>query len=229
MKRRLLLAAVGLLVTATACSSGPTTGDRTSDATHAFQLHGAQVIDRDTGESGATLVIDYEVWNLTGQADSARSWPDRMTLASGDDRYQSADSAALAGQLRETTLAAGESRRGHLAFAVPGEFDDFTLTVTLPESGTEVVYRFRPVDRRVGVNADQVLTRLQQIARTKRMPVIGGLLASLSGAPVRYLGTVLVPEDEIDGFLERTADLPEAEMRSVIEGYLESRGFGGLE
>ena len=77
MKRRLLLAAIGLLLTATACSAGPTTGDRTSDVTHAFQLHGAQVIESD---AGATLVIDYEVFNLAGQADSARSWPEWMTL-----------------------------------------------------------------------------------------------------------------------------------------------------
>ena len=227
MKRRLLLAAIGLLVTVTACSSGPTTGDRTSDATHAFQLHSAQVID--SGASGAALVLDYEVENLAGRADSARSWPERMALASGDDQYQPTEIESLPSQLRETTLAVGESRRGHLVFAVPDEFGDFTLTVTLPVSGTEAVYDFRPVDRRIAANADRVLTRLEQIGRTKRIPVIGGLLASLSSAPVRYLGAVLVPEEEIDGLLERTADLSEIETRSVIEDYLEGRGLGRLE
>ncbi|MEE8353829.1 MAG: hypothetical protein V3S10_05165 [Dehalococcoidales bacterium] len=227
MKRRLLLGAVALLVTATACSSGPTTGDRTSDAAHAFQLHSAQVID--SGAGGAALVLDYEVENLVGQVDSERSWPEQLVLASGDDQYRPTEIESLPGQLRETTLAAGESRRGHLVFAVPDEFGDFTLTVTLPVSGTEAVYDFRPVDRRIAANADRVLTRLEQISRTKRIPVIGGLLASLSSAPVRYLGMVLVPEDDIDGLLERIADLSEIEMTSVIEGYLESRGLGRLE
>ncbi len=227
MKRRLLLAAIGLLVTATACSSGPTTGDRTSDAAHAFQLHSAQVID--SGAGGAALVLDYEVENLAGQADSARSWPEQMALASGNDRYRPTEIESLPSQLRETTLAAGESRRGHLVFAVPDEFGDFTLTVALPVSGTEAVYDFRPADRRIAANADHVLTRLEQIGRTKRIPVIGGQLASLSRAPVRHLGPVLVPEEEIDDLLELTADLPGIEARSVIEGYLEGRGLGRLE
>jgi len=232
MTRRLRLAAgllvAGLLLLTTACASGPTTGDEVSDTSHTFRLHSAQIVaGRDEGS--ASLVIDYEVGNLTSQTDTVRSWPEMMTLASGDEEYPPAELDSLPGELRQTTLASGQWQRGRTAFAVPDDFADFTLTVSLPVSATTMAFDFRPLDRRLAVNAGQVLTKLQQIARTKRIPVIGGLLASLSTAPLRYLGTVLVPEDEVDDLLARTDGLPDPAATAVIEGYLSGRGLGGLE
>ena len=64
--------------------------------------------------------------------------------------------------------------------------------------------------------------------RTERIPVIGGLLASLSRAPIRYLGTVLVPEAESTGLLGQTRDRPDEARRSAVEDYLLERGQGEI-
>ena len=234
MRRPLsIIAAIAVLGAATACTTGLTGGDRTSDGAHAFVLDVGQVIDKIGGEAApneqAFLVVKYGVENPGAQADAERDWTDLLTLESDEVAYEPVSLAGLEGEMPTTRLAAGETATGYLAYVVPDEIADFTLTVTLPVSGTEEAYGFRPLDRRISVNTDFVLTRLDQIERTERIPVIGGILASFSRAPIRYLGTVLVPVDEIDDRLEETRSKTDAEREALIEAYLVANGHGKLE
>lgn len=232
-KRILLITLIAVLATATACSSGLTRGDRTGDEAHAFLLHNAQIIDKldgDTpGEGKAFLIIKYEVDNLRSQGDVQRQWNEQMVLASGEDFFDPVSLKSLDDELWQTTLAGGESRTGYIAYAVPDEVGDFKLTLTFPVSGTESVYEFRPVDIRISANADFVLSRLEQIERTRGIPLIGGLLSSFTSSPIRYLGTILAPEEEVDQLLEDTKDLSEDARLAAIEDYLIARGHGKLE
>lgn len=233
MKRMLLVALLIMLAALTGCTSGLAHGDSTSDDAHTFVLHITQLTDQiesDTPpEEEVFLVIKYEVENLRNQQDSQRQWTDQLKLEAEEEIYEPTLLDSLADQMWETALAANESMTGYIVYTVPDDIEDFKLTLTFPVSGNEEVYEFRPVDRRIGVNADYVLTRLEQIARTKRIPVIGSLLASLSSAPIRHLGIVLVPEEEIDGLLEETEDLSEDAKRALVEEYLVTQGHGLLE
>ena len=74
-----------------------------------------------------------------------------------------------------------------------------------------------------------MITRLDQIEKTQSIPLIGGLLASVSGAPIRHLGEILVPEEEIDDMLEQTEDLSEESRKALVEDYLLTHGHGLLE
>jgi hypothetical protein len=232
-KRILLVTMMAVLATATACSSGLTRGDRASDEAHAFLLHSAQIIDKldgDTpGEGNAFLIIKYEVDNPRSQRDAQRQWNEQMVLASGEDFFDPVPLESLDNELWQTTLAAGESRTGYIAYAVPDEVGDFKLTLTFPVSGTESIYEFRPMDIRISANAGFTLSRLEQIERTRGIPLIGGLLASFTSSPIRYLGTILVPEEEIDQLLEDTEALSEDARLAAIEDYLLLHGHGKLE
>jgi hypothetical protein len=233
MKRILLASLVLMLVSLTGCTSALSHGVESSDATHKFLLCIGQVTDQvgtefpDEGE--VFLIIKYEVENLSNQDDSQRQWTDYIKVEADEDVYEPVLLDTLADQMWETTLAAGEAKTGYIAYVVPDDFEDFDLTFTFPASGDEVLYVFRPVDRRIGVNADFVLTRLDQIERTKRLPLIGGLLAAISGAPIRHLGEILVPEEEINDLLEQTEDLSEEARRALVEEYLLTHGHGLLE
>jgi hypothetical protein len=233
MKRILLASLVLMLVALTGCTSALSYGAESSDAAHKFLLDTGQVTDQvDTdypNEGEVFLIIKYEIENLSNQDDSQRQWTDYIKVEADEDVYEAVWLDALADQMWETTLSAGEARTGYIAYAVPDDFEDFDLTFTFPVSGDEVLYVFRPVDRRIGVNADFVLTRLDQIERTKRIPLIGGLLAAISGAPIRHLGEILVPEEEIDDLLEQTEDLSEEARRAFVEEYLLTHGHGLLE
>ena len=233
MKRILLVAMLIILGLSAGCSSALTHGDRTSDDSHAFLLHITQIadqIDQDsTPEGDVFLVVKYEIENLGNQMDPQRQWTDQIRLEAGDDLYEPIPVESLTNEMWGTSLLAGEAKTGYIAYIVPDDVEDFKLTFTFPDSGNEVVYKFRPVDRRISENAKHVLTRLEQIEKTERIPVIGGLLASLSSAPIRYLGTVLVPEEEISQLLEQTRDLSEDAKRALVEGYLLARGHGKLE
>lgn len=232
-KRILLVTMMAVLATATACSSGLTRGDRTSDEAHGFLLHSAQIIDKldgDTpGEGNAFLIIKYEVENLHSQRDTRQQWNEQMVLASGEDFFDPVPLESLDNELWQTTLVAGESRTGYIAYAVPDEVGDFKLTLTFPVSGTESIYEFRPMDIRISANAGFTLSRLEQIERTRGIPLIGGLLASFTSSPIRYLGTILVPEEEIDLLLEGMKGFPEDVRLKAIEDYLLLHGHGKLE
>jgi hypothetical protein len=233
MKRILLAILVIMLAVLTGCTSALSHGGESSDDTHKFLLHLGQITDQvDTefpDEGEVFLIIKYEVENLSNQDDSQRQWTDYIKIEADEDIYEPVWLDALADQMWETTLAAGEARTGYIAYTVPDDFEDFDLTFTFPVSGDEVLYVFRPVDRRIGVNADFVLTRLDQIERTKRIPLIGSLLAAISGAPIRHLGVMLVPEEEIDDMLEQTKDLSEEARRAFVEEYLITHEHGLLE
>ncbi len=222
-----------MLIALTGCTSALSHGSESSDDTHSFLLHLGQVTDQvDTefpGEDEVFLIIKYEVENLSSQDDSLRQWTDYIEIVEDEEIYEPVLLEGLADQMWETTLSAGESKTGYIAYTVPDDFEDFDLTFTFPVSGNEELYVFRPVDRRIGVNADFVLTRLDQIVRTKGIPIIGGLLASISGAPIRHLGVMLVPEEEIDDLLEQTEDLSEEARRALVEDYLLTHGHGLLE
>ena len=237
MKRTLLAILVVMLIALTGCTSALSHGTESSDDSHKFLLHIGQVTDQvgtefpDEGE--VFLIIKYEVENLRNQDDSQRQWTDYIKIETDkeadEDTYEPVLLDALPDQMWETSLSAGEAKTGYIAYAVPDDFEDFDLTFTFPVSEEEVLYVFRPVDRRIGVNADFVITRLDQIVRTKRIPLIGGLLASISGAPIRHLGEELVPEEEIDALLEDTQDLSEGARKAIVEEYLLTHGHGLLE
>ena len=233
MKRIFLTTLIITLVMLTGCASGLTPGNETSDDTHSFLLEICQItdiIESDTPPEGEVfLVIKYTVKNLRDQLDSQRWWTDQLKLEAEEETYNPILLDSLANQMWETSLAANEAMTGYIVYIVPDDIEDFKLTLTFPVSVNEAVYEFRPVDRRIGVNADYVLTRLEQIQRTKRIPLIGGLLTSLSSAPIRHLGIILVPEEDIDELLEQTEDLSEDATRVVVEEYLVTHGHGLLE
>ncbi len=233
MKRILLAILVVMLATLTGCTSALSHGAESRDDAHKFLLDLGQVTDQvDTefpDEGEVFLIIKYEVENLRNQDDSQRQWTDYIKIEADEETYEPVLLNALANQMWETTLSAGETKTGYIAYAVPDDFEDFDLTFSFPVSGDEALYVFRPVDRRIEVNADFVITRLDQIERTKRIFLIGGLLASISGAPIRHLGEILVPEDEIDDLLEQTHDLSEEARKVIVEEYLLTHGHGLLE
>lgn len=233
MKRVLLVALVIMLAALTGCTSALSHGSESSDDVHMFLLHIGQITDQvDTefpDEGEVFLIIKYEVENLSNQDDSPRQWTGQIEIEADEETYEPVWLDALENQMWETTLSAGEARTGYIAYAVPDDFEDFDLTFTFPVSEDEVLYVFRPVDRRISENADFVITRLEQIRKTKRIPVIGGLLAAISGAPIRHLGVLLVPEEEIDDLLEQTEDLSEEARKAFVEDYLLTHGHGLLE
>ena len=233
MKRTLLVVLVLIVVATSGCTSALTPGDMTGDDSHSFLLQSAQIIDKIDDvvapEEKSFLVIKYEIENLQSQNDSQRQWTELMKLEADDEYYDPILIETLDGQLWTTSLSKNEKQSGYVAFTVPEEISDFKLTVTFPTSQTDETYDFRPVDKRISVNADYVHTRLEQITRTKRIAVIGGLLAALSSAPIRYLGVILVPEDEIDELIEQTEDLDEDGKKTAIEDYLIAEGHGRLE
>ncbi len=233
MKHILLVIMVIMLGAATACTSALTSGDKTSDDAHAFLLQSTQIIDKIdetiAPEGESFLVIKYEVKNLRSQNDSDRQWTDQIKLEADDEYYDPTLIETLDDQLWETSLLQNETKTGYMAFIVPEDIHDFKLTFTFPTSDTEVTYDFRPIDKRTSVNADHVFTRLEQIERTKRIPLIGGFLATFSSSPVRYLGVILVPEEEIAQLIEQTDGLDEDAKRAAIEDYLVANGLCRLE
>jgi len=233
IKRILLVIMIIMFGATTACTSALSHGDRSSDDTHAFVLQSAQIIDKideDIAPEGeAFLVIQYEIENLQNRNASVRQWTDQIMLESKGDYYDPIFIKSLDNQLWETSLLKNETRASYLAFTVPQDIHDFTLTFTFPNSETEVVYNPRPVDKRISVNVDYVLTRLEQIEETRKIPLIGRPLAAFASSPIRYLGTILVPEEEISQLLEQTKDLSENTKRQLIEDYLSAHGHCRLE
>lgn len=234
MKRIILVALLITLAALTGCASGLGHGGRASDDTHAFLLNLTQLTDQIESEvppkDEVFLVIKYSIENLRSQPDTLRQWTDQLKVEVDEETFHPVWVDSLADQMWETTLAAGEvTEPGYIVYTVPDDIEDFKLTLTFPVSGNEEVFECRPVDRRIGINADYVLTRLEQMERTKRIPVIGGLLASISSAPIRHLGIILVPEEDINGLLEDIKDLSEDATTVVVEEYLTTHGHGQLE
>jgi hypothetical protein len=221
------------LLACTACTSGLTQGDRSSDDSHGFTILSAQIIDRIDEivppEEKAFLVVKYEIENLRDQDDSYREWADQMKVEANEEFYDHTFIETLDGQMWATSLLKNEKKAGYIAFTVPEGISDFKLLFTFPISETEVVYDFRPADKRISVNVEYVATRLEQIERTKRIAVIGGLLSTFSNSPIRYLGIILVPREDIPELLEQTKGLPQDAKNKVIEDYLIENGHCTLE
>ena len=233
MRRILPVILLIMLGTATACTSVLTSGDKTSDDSHAFLLQGAQIIDEINEtiapEGEDFLVVKYEIENLRSQSDSNRQWIDQIKLEADDEYFDPTLVETLDRQLWETSLLPNETKAGYIAFIVPQDIHDFKLTFAFPTSETVVTYDFRPIDKRTSVNVDYVFTRLEQIVRTKRIPLIGGLLTSFSSSPIRYLGVILVPEEEIPELMAQTDGVSEDAKRAAIEEYLIAEGHCRLE
>lgn len=233
MRRILLVIMVVMLVACGACTSGLSQGDQSSDDAYKFTVLKAQIIDK-IGEVVAPeeetfLVIKYEVENLRSRDDSFRLWVPYLRLEANQKYYSVTSIETLDGQMWMTSLLGNEKKSGYIAYTVPENIHDFRLTFTFPISETEAVYDFRPVDKRVSVNVDYVLMRLEQIERTRRIWLIGGLLSTFSNSPIRYLGVILVPQEETDGLLEQTEGLSEDARKVAIEDYLIEQGHCRLE
>ena len=238
MKRILLAIVIIALGASTACSSALSLGQKTSDSAHAFLIHSAQMIDKINGDispEGKTyLVIKYEIENLQSQNDSHRRWTDQIILeASGVEVKEELCEPTLVepldNQLWETSLLPNEVKEGYIVFTAPENALDFDLTFTFPESGNEVSYDFRYTDKRIKTNVDHVLTKLEQIERGQRIPLIGGVLTAFTSSPIRYLGIILVPEEEVSDLLEQTGSLSDEAKHKVIEDYLLAHGRCNLE
>lgn len=233
MKRIILVAVIIMLATTTACTSTLSHGDKTSDDAHGFLVHSTQIIgqiDKDIAPEGKVfLIMKYEIQNLRSENDSNRQWTEQITLTANDETYEPTLIDSLDNQLWQTALSKDEAKAGYIAYVVPEDIHDFKLTFAFPVSATETVYQFRPIDKRISVNVDYVLTRLGQIERTKRIPLIGELMAGFSSSPIRYLGTILVLEEEISQLLEQTKNLSEDAKRQIIEDYLAAKGHCRLE
>ena len=231
MKRILLAVLIIALGITTACSSALSHGDKTSDSTHSFLIHSTQIIDKIgediAPEDQAYLVIKYEIENLQAQNDSTRQWADQITLEAGEENYAPTFLDSLDNQLWETQLLEGEKKAGYMAFTVPDNTFDCTLTFTFPTSETEAVYELKAVDKRIGVSVDWVLTRLGQIENTKRIPLIGRPLALAN--PIRYQGIILVPKEDISQLLEQTDGLSDDAKKATTEDYLITHGHCRLE
>ncbi len=228
-----LAVVVIILGAATSCSSTLSTGDKTMDNTHEFSLLSAQVIEKvgeDTPPGGQVyLVIKYEVGNLQGQNDSLRRWTDQVVLEGKEERYALTFINSLGNQLWETSLLPGQTKMGYIAFTVPTDVLDFKMTFTFPTSEKKVIYEFKPVDKRISINVDYILTRLEQMERTQRIPLIGGNLDSFTSSPIMYRGIILVPEEDIPSLLDQIKGAQESSRRKIIEDYLVTQGRCSLE
>ena len=231
MKYVLLLTCLLLLCSASACSSALSHGDQSADDNHAFLVTSSQILDElgtDTApEEEAYLVIKYEIENLQSHDDIDRRWVDQITLESRNEYYSPISINSLEDQLWETSLAGHEKRTGYIAFLVPADAFDFTLTFAFPVSGNDIVYELHAVDKRINMSVDWVLDRLRTIENNKKIPLIGKTLA-LSN-PIRYQGVVLVPKADLPQLIEQTEGLSEDSQKTVIEDYLLSHGHCRLE
>jgi hypothetical protein len=230
-KRVLLALTIIMLSAATACSSASSIDDRASDSGHAFLIQSAQVFDgisEDIApEDEAYLIIKCQIENLQSQDDSFRRWADQITLEFAEESYAMTFINSLDDQLWETSLAKGEKKAGYIAFLVPEDTFQFDLTLTLPTSGTEVVYAIAALDKRISESVDWVLTRLGTIENNKKIPLIGEPLAMAQN--IKYHGIILVPKEDISQLMEQTDGLPENDKRAVIEDYLLEHGHCRLE
>jgi len=219
-----------IVVANSACSSGLSIGNRTSDTAHAFLVQSAQIIDEideaTAPEGEAYLVIKYKIENLQNLSDSHRQWTDNITLEEEEEYYDPTFIESMENQLWETNLLAGEEKTGRIAFTVPEEIFDFKLTLTFPVSETEVIYQLYAIDERLSINVDWVLARLKEIENNKKIPLIGLVP---NGTPIMYQGIVLVPTGEIPQLFEDTQGLSDDEKRLVIENYLIAHGHCVLE
>jgi hypothetical protein len=179
------------------------------------------------------FVLKYEVENLQSRSDSLRRWTDQILVeaVSGgiEQSFESVLVDSLDNQLWETSLLQNERKAGYIVFTIPDNITDLSLTFTFPDSGNEARYAVKPVDKRINVNVDYALTRLERKRRTPQIPVVGRFLASITSFPIRYLGIILVPEEEIPQLLEQTKGLPDDMKRKVLEQYLLAHGHGSLE
>ncbi|MFC1873863.1 DUF4352 domain-containing protein [Chloroflexota bacterium] len=233
MKRLILALIMVTLVTAVGCSSALSQGDEVSDTTHSFLLNRAQIVDRINGDSPpegkAYLVITYQVSNLQSRQDASQRWVDRVILETNKEQYPPTFFESLESQMWETSLAPAETKTGYIAFTVPDTPENFHLSVTLPTSGNEMAYQLNPVDKRISVNIAYVLTRFEQIERTQGIPVVGGSLAAFTSAPIRYMGIILVPKEEVPQLMAQAKGLSQAAKEDIIANYLLPHGHGSLE
>ncbi len=228
MKKILLVILVTMLALLAACSSALSLGKETSDTTHSFLPGSAQIIDKVGGdiptEKEVYFVMKYEVTNLLNQNDSRRQWSKQMKLEAAKVVYQPIMLKSLPDQVWETSLLPNEVKAGYIVFTVKEGVTDFRLVFTFPDSGREATYEIKPVDKRIKVNVNFVADTLQQIERTRRIPVIGGILATTVSSPIRYMGIILVPEKDVSQLLGQTMGLPDEARKKAIENYLLARG-----
>ncbi len=220
----LLLAGAGL----TACSSALSSGAAVTDEAHQLTIVSGQIVEKlgesHPGEGKAYLVLKYEAKNLQAQVDSLRRWTEQISFEADREPYQPEKIDGLTGEQWETTLAPGQAQAGYIAYTVPDDIQDVKLTVIMPVSSSKSVYEFKPKDKRVSINSAYVVKRLEQIGRTQRIPVIGRPLAAFTNSPIRYLGVVLVPRNEIGSLLDKTKGLEPAPKEQAVEEYLLASG-----
>jgi len=223
----LVIITIAVVATSTACSGEDTIplGESVSDDAHALQIISASLFDKigeaTPPEEHGYLVIEFQIENTRGQQDASRDWSQQFQVENTTRKKCGlVNLSGLEGQLWNTTLSAQQIKSGRIAFTTPEKSYEFKLTFQFPISKTNAIYKFRANDKRIEMYVDHVLEKIEQIERTKGIPVIGGILESLSRSSIRYLNEVLVPEDDISNMLEQLKDLNEEERRTMITDYL---------
>jgi len=230
MKRLLLAIMIIVLGITTACSTALSTGDRINDNDHAFLIQSVQIIekiDNDIAPEGESyLVIKYQIENLQSSNDSPRQWTNNITLEVEEKYYNPTSIESLDNELWDTNLLGLEKKSGYIAFTVPEDISNYTLTFTFPTSNTEAIYGLSAVDKRINANVDWVLDKLGKTENTLKLPLFSCLAYSYD---IRYLGVVLVPREEVSQLFEETKGLSEDAKRAVIENYFIANGHCCLE
>ncbi|MFC1926610.1 DUF4352 domain-containing protein [Chloroflexota bacterium] len=227
MRHALLAIIILVMVSSAACSGEETLplGESASDDAHAFQPLSAKIVDKvgetTPPEDHGYLIIEYWIGNNQGQQDISRDWSQQFQLedAAGKD-CELTSLSELTGQLWNTTLLPEQKESGKMAFITPEKSYEFRLAFQFPVSGTSAIYTFKADDKRIEMYITHVLEKLEQTESTKGIPVIGGILESLSRSSIRYLGEVLVPEEDIHDLLDHIKGLSDEERRDVIADYL---------
>lgn len=67
---------------------------------------------------------------------------------------------------------------------------------------------------------DRVKESLEQIQRSRGIPLFGGIVESIHKFPILFEGNEMVPASDIDGLLSQFGNTPEDEQRTLVENYL---------
>ena len=67
---------------------------------------------------------------------------------------------------------------------------------------------------------DRVKESLEQIQRSRGIPLFGGIVESIHKFPILFEGNEMVPAGDIDGLLSQFGDTPEDQQRALVENYL---------
>ncbi len=72
---------------------------------------------------------------------------------------------------------------------------------------------------------DRVKESLEQMERSRAIPLFGSLVKSIHKFPILFEGDEMVPASEIDNLLDGFKDTPEDQKRTLVENYLKDNNI----